>query len=390
MKQIRTRIAFALLVCLSILPAVKAQEKTAPTGVVLKITFLKSVPPAFQSVPAKDSDLSGAWYARFGQVNGWELPAGQLPVRAVKIISRLETDASARIVVSVLTGQKLHEKEESVATFALRENENIVVDQLKQFGVEPFTIALTRIAPTVADLPAIVNETNSLTIISVEPNFSTLPTFKLRIRNSSNKSVKALSFEVAAAGRTMFTGMPQGIEAKALIAPDEIAEINVPSARKSVKTAEGDKVEPLPNQTIFIHSAVFDDQSFEGNSRKASEFLAFSTGRKLQLKRVLALLDKTSEIEKPLKWLETEIANLPVNPEDAAFKELTDKFPDFNEKERNNLRIGVEVAMQGVKKSALDELAQFKKTDQSIESKTEKDWISALKQRYQEWLLSLR
>jgi hypothetical protein len=392
MKNLKMQTVLALFVCLSFLLVVKAQEKIAnvPTGLALKITFLKTSPPAFQSIGAKDSKANWSWYSRFGQINGWQLSPGQLPVKAVKIVSQLENDNSAKIIVSVITGQKLHEKEDPVAELRLRENESAVVNELKQFGVEPFVIDLARVTPSVADLPAIINKTNSLSIVSIEPVFSTLPSFKVRIQNLSNKNVKALFTEVTVEGRTAFTGMPQGREAEALIDAGETYDLIMRNAQKSVKTDHGYKTELQQNQTLFIRSAIFDDGSFEGDARPAAQFRSFVLGRKLQLKAIIRLLDEALTSEKSLKQLETEITNLPVQPDQAAFKTLTDVFPGFSEKEKSDLRTGVEIAMQGVKKSTLDELMHFQRTELPGDLKTQQNLLKTIKERYQEWLSNLK
>ncbi len=102
-----------------------------------------------------------------------------------------------KVRVSVFTGEKFHDKEVFVADLEIREDERKSVKELTEFGVEPFELAVVRDIPTVASLPTIVNKTASLQV-AVEPNFSLLPNFKMKLLNNSNKAVVAFAFEMVA------------------------------------------------------------------------------------------------------------------------------------------------------------------------------------------------
>lgn len=377
------------VLAVNIIIAQEKREAAAPSGFVLKVTYLKNAPSAFQNVSPKDAETKGAWYARFGRLADW-LPAnGQLPVRAVKITSRYENESAFRVNVSVFTGERLHEKEEFVATFLLRENETIVVKELKAFGVEPFEIAVVRLMPAAANLPTVENKTDSLPVIGIEPNYSTLPSFKVRIQNLSNKSVSAFTQEVQIAGRRMLSSMPQGREGRALIAPGAVYELILTGASRTIKTADGEKPEAQSNQTFVIRAVVFEDGTFEGDAIEAARFRGFTLGRKLQLEQIIERFNKALQgKENLLEQISAEISSLNVKPDQAAFDGLLKEFPDFTETERAGLQISVEVAMQSVKKDTLDEIALRLKSKTSDEN-APRAWLNAMKERYQSWLARL-
>ena len=103
-----------------------AQQKTdsSPSGFVLQIVFVPGVAPAYQNVSRSQSTPGRAWYARFNQVKGWQLPPGADPVRAVNIVHFFRGE-TATVNVSVMRGKKFHDAEEMVATNEVSENQTM-------------------------------------------------------------------------------------------------------------------------------------------------------------------------------------------------------------------------------------------------------------------------
>src|SRR6266851_7028632 len=116
-----------------------------PTNLVVEVYYYPNEPPAYMVVAPVNSPPGGSWFGRFQQLPGWQVPAGALPVTAVDIKTLL-TGNDVRVSISVFMGG-LHEQEKSVAVYSLREGEKLRVRELAQFGVEPFELALVRVAP---------------------------------------------------------------------------------------------------------------------------------------------------------------------------------------------------------------------------------------------------
>jgi hypothetical protein len=109
----RTLTILCLLISLSNSVSAQSQGQTrpVPTNLALEVHYFKATPPAYQTVPAVNSKPSGsgAWYARFGRVENWQIRAGELPIRAVNVVSQLDCE-TVKLRVSVFRGLKFHDR----------------------------------------------------------------------------------------------------------------------------------------------------------------------------------------------------------------------------------------------------------------------------------------
>lgn len=385
-KQLLSISAILILANMFVLFAV-AQDKskaTVPHNLVLEINYFKGRPIARQTLPASGAKSGGAWYSLFRRIPDFQPSAGNLLVRAVNIIPQME-DETAKIRVSVFTGKKFHDKEEFVADYSIRENEKAVVKELTRFGVEPFEIAVVRIAPTVADLPTVISNFDSIKVL-VEPNYSTLPTFKVSVLNNSNKAVSAFAFQTKAGNRMMISGMPQGNQSRPLIASGETYERILPNSLQESKNASAQDAETLPNLTLVILTVVFEDGSYEGNPQEAARFLAFSLGRKLLLERAVPVWRKASSDKSEISVLDKlikQISGLSEEVDETAYAELTNKFPMLGEKEKNDLRISAQIALKGNKRDMIAEIQEMRKNQNA---ELPGVLLADAGQKYQDWL----
>lgn len=364
-----------------------ASENSKPTGLTIEITYHKENKPAYLAVPETDDEkVKSAWFSHFERVPNWQLPAGSLPVRAVNFVSRCEGDA-VKVDISVITGQKLHEKEESVAALTMRENDKIIVKELLKFGVEPFELSVVRVTPSVTVLPSVNNKSRSLTVASLEPNYSTLPSYKLMLANNSGKAVSALTFNVTVNGFFILSGMPQGDDGNPLIEPGGVFEKMIPNASKPNRLSEGQIVPVVPNQVITISAVVFEDGTYEGDQLEAARFLAFTLGRKLQIKRIIDLLKQVGGKEFDLAEINRQANDLSIATDETEFDKFTGKFPNLSDKEISQLRTSVEVALQGTKRRFLDEIGVS--LNEISETKPSRNWFAVNLERYSNWLARL-
>ncbi|HEY0005643.1 MAG TPA: hypothetical protein VGB17_12605 [Pyrinomonadaceae bacterium] len=396
MKSVlRLTLAASLSLLLShLVAAQQRQPAPAPTGLALEVSSYKGLPPSYINVPGPDAKPMGAWYARFRRVAGWQPPAGALPVQAVDIKSRLEGDG-VRVIVTVLSGQRFHEKEEMVGTFLVQPDEKLSVSDLARFGVEPFEIAVVRLDPLMIPLPVIVNNTKSIEVSSIEPDNSALPAYRLRLRNLSDKNVLALSINGLAGDKTRWSTLPQGQEGQPLIAPGEIYVRKHPAAFSTQNTPVGFAPGQPPEQTILINAVVFEDGTFEGDAGRAAEFLCFQKGRKIQIARIAALLRMTMEAsaedsQVTLDQLSLAISSLTNELRPEAAEGLLQQFSYLDAKRRAQLKDCIEIAMHGTKKELLDEIEAFRrKQGQTPDAKAVQAWLQATKEKYQRWLARL-
>jgi hypothetical protein len=168
------------------------QDVPGPTRLALEVTYYQGRKPAYETVPGPDSKPSGAWFGLFGRIASWQPPAGAEPIEAVRVISRVEGDA-VRVIVSTLSGSKALENEQRVGTYLIRETEKISIDDLKQFGIEPFQIKLVRVNPNIPPVPPVILKgVESVVVINSMAKETTLPSYSDILRSQSNKNIVGL------------------------------------------------------------------------------------------------------------------------------------------------------------------------------------------------------
>ncbi len=374
-------------------PATNGQQNSVePTLLALEVFSYANEPPAYQAVPSVASSPSGAWYARFRLVRRWTPPSDSPPVRAVNIRSVLVGD-SVRIWISVFLGE-LHEQEKDVTSYSLHEGEKITVQKLAQFGVEPFDIAVVRLAPGAVDIPQVKSKAKSVEFVAIKPVFSTLPSYQVAVRNLSSKNISALRIQVMQAGRTQITSMPQGREADPLILVGGIYEFTEQIATRASATPGGYTPVTLPNQVIEISTAVFEDGSFEGEIESAITFRAFVKGRKIQLGRVVELFQKALEDDRSepinsFELLKSDVAALNLEADSVAVQAVLSEFPNPARKTEPQLKTMIEIAMKGIREDVLNNLQQFRLRNPKLDPLSFHTWFAASKQRYETWLSRL-
>jgi hypothetical protein len=394
MKTLRVFIlAIFLAVFLSADSIYGRQKQSAdePTGLALEVIFYKDAPPAYQSVPPPDSNFKGAWFARFRRVANYQQPQGSLPVRAVNIVSRKEDDA-VRVNLSVFVGVKFHDKEEQVATYLIRENEKVITNELTGFGVEPFEIAAVRVPQSISNTPSVINRTESIVIEGIEENKSTLPSYKLSLRNASSKHVVALQIDVLVDGKARLLSQPTGKEGQPLIKAGGDLLTVVSGVEEAVLVRHGYAPDSPRGQEILIGTAVFDDGSYEGDAQIAAHIRTRMAAQRVQLTQIVRILDNFKEPGEAkdttaLEALKQQVSALKDDVEMAVIEEIAKGFPQLNLAEKEALRPRFQSAMHYIKKGLLDEIDQFDKVQKAFPDRNDfRTWLSAIKMRYKQWL----
>lgn len=381
MKLKRLVILVASIVCLfGTTSAQQPQTRPAATGLALEVTYFEGRPPAYQPVLGVNMPRRGSWYALFGRVADWQLPAGAQPIDAVRLVPYLEGDR-VRITVSVLRGEKFQDSEDSVASYVLRENERLTLVALQDFGVVPFKIKVIRLAPQTSEFPAIVNNTKSLEVVGIEPVVSTFAVYKLTLHNLSDRNISALQVNTVRDGKIKLSGMPQGAEGEALIKSGDYFALKQPMSTAPQPTPGGYAPESLPAQQIVIVSLMFEDGTYEGEAKPAATYRGFALGRKTELERVVPVLENALAESVSPADLRTRLSTLSVEVEESDLANLVAAFPDIK---RERLQSPLEVSMHGIRRELLDELKQF---DQSQRSPGDFQlWLIGTRDRYSKWL----
>lgn len=342
------------------LTATGQSNPSQPTHLALEVNFYSGEPPSYVTVPPANSRPGGCWYARFKRVPNWSPPAASETVRAVNIQGILAGDL-VRVSVSVFLGAKFDE-ERQLAVHPLHEGERITLRELTEFGIEPFEIALVRVASVPVGLPQFVSKVKSIELVTIQTTLSTLPTYQLALRNLSTKNVSALVIKVRQGDRILLQGMPQGNEGRPLLVANGVSELIVPAATNASATPAGYQPATATDQTLEITQVAFDDGSVEGEPGPATHYALLVKARKIQLGKVIdlfqtALQDDSSDTLRALERFEEKMAVLDPSG--------------------------------GVRTGVLAEIQQFRAHNPILDSRTYCKWLVVSKQRYEDWLARL-
>lgn len=386
----KLKVGSVLCVLLLLACGVRGQEPSGPTYLTLEVYPDKTRPPAYVPVSRNPSSRSGTWFARFRKLPGW--PADEeLPVYAVDIRPMLVGDV-VRVSVTLFLGKR-HEEEKEIAVYTLRRDEKISVNELARFGVEPFEIVLRSVTPPMANIPRVISKARSIELVSIEPNLSTLASFKLALRNLSSKNASALFVRVMRGAETRISHMPHRKDGQPLILAGDVHQI-LERAEIVVAERPGGYEPSYPEgQTIEISTAVFEDGSFEGDVDDAAQFRAFVKGRKLQLTQVLDILQVALNDEsKPsavLASLRRSGSSLGLKADVNSLRELATEFANSPLKPKRDLKSAVEVAMNGVRRDLLDAIEQFMMKNPNPDFKDLRAWLVETKRLHETWLARL-
>lgn len=380
-----------LVLVLITLTSTSVAQETSPdspsrpvrSALKLEVNYSPSIPPTFIEVHRAGSTPSWIWVTRFVRVPGWQLPDGELPVRAVRL-EPLFNGETTDVRITVMRGAKtLAEQEQLVTNVHLEVGERRSITQLKQFGVEPFVIAVNNTPTMLPPEPVFDIRVNAIEIAGVERRAVPLPSYRLKFRNLTGKSINALRVEVVHG----YSGLFQGEEGKPLIEPGGMSELTLPVS-KTVEIAGRTIVGSSNVNKIVITSAVFADGTHDGDDGPACAFHSMSVGRARWLRTVIPLLEQQA--------LEVN-TDAPSGAAQLKEKLLALKF-DVSEPVQTRVSISGSECAQNTAGVELTEQAQrqtfVRELDQIISTRPAPPvnfsvWLENTKARYTAWLLRL-
>ncbi len=333
-------------------------QKPEPSGLILEVTFAdKNLPHS--NIVARTDKPSGVWFARFPRLPEVEktLKKSDL-VRAIDLFCKNE-NGSIKLEVSVYTGERYFDDKILVASYSLNLNDEVSVKELEKFGVKPIKIAVVKVAPTVASLPTVVNETESLQVI-IEPNYSTLPTFKYKIINNSGKSVKALHLQTRFGKSALITGTPRNLDGRDLIGVGEIYENTL--SNDYLKYSESGLIKPDDNldYTFNIIAAVFGDGSYEGDRTNAGTILGYYQSEQIYLKRTIPILYELLG-ENDLDKISLELSGINTKVNNSELQNLSSKYPDIFSEDNPKSLMYIQSSVNNYKRRLIIEFNQIKR-----------------------------
>jgi hypothetical protein len=395
MRVFRSLAPIWLFAALPFTAGAQGTQNTQPTDLVVEIKNPNGSAPVFLPAAPTHGKRSSMWTPRFERVPGFEPEPGTLPVRAVNFASSVEGDA-ARVIVSLHLGVRYFEKEVQVGSYLLREGDSAVVRELASFGVVPFEITAVRPKITAPPLPSVTTRTSSLEVIGIEATKSTIPAYKLSLRNVSSKNIAAIQVSVFEGPRLRLTGSPRGNEGLPLIPAGAILETNVLGAKDTTMTRFGYEPASPPFQTVVVSSLVFEDGSYEGDPAAALRISARIAGERIQVKRAITALKQTLETPRltasdAIATLTRLVSSLSDEVPSGVANKLTDGLAGRGATETLASLTGtIQSAMHYVKKNLLAEVQAFQTLSQKAPDEAQfHAWLTALFDRYEKWRLRL-
>ena len=368
------------------------QDVSPPTRLALEVTFYPGRNPAYSTVPGPDSKPSGAWYALFARVPSWQPPAGAQPIEAVRVVSRVEGDGVS-VTVSTLSGRKALENEQQVGTYLIRETEKISIDDLKRFGIEPFQIKLIRVNPNIPPVPPVVLKgVESVVVLNSMPKETTLPSYRIILRNQSNKNIVGLGVDVVVGGRVELSSRPRGIDGQPLIPAGKEYWLTVAAPNRAQPTADGYVPTSPSDQQIQIKSAVFDDGTYEGDAESAANIKGYRAGEKMMLAKLIPLLESAlksanGDLIEALRNLESQVSSVGSDADPQIVQTLASEFPQARDARRREIKMTTEVTATTIKGTLLKEIHTLQ--NESLNSDLYRAWLTKTSERYEKWLARL-
>ena len=303
------------------------------------------------------------------------------PLTRVRVRATREGDA-VRIKVAVVfddsqpadaPGPKYGPKEQALATYLAREGETVGVEEFKRYGFVPLVLRVVKAQPEPAPAsltvaPLIVNDLESVEVVSFVPENSPLNSYRLTLRNVSSKDIVALDlYDASPNGRSSQTS--QGTPERPLMRPGAVYEtsfhINTGGGRM---TPQGFVPEPERQRAVVVGTVMFGDGSYEGEVETAADIAARDRGRRIQLARAVALVQKILDAPAldaaAFKELKAQVASMRIDVDPAVVEELLARFPKLPaQRGRGNLAAMV---MNGLKQGREEVTYRIKDAEAAV------------------------
>jgi hypothetical protein len=328
------------------------------------------------------------WFAPARRIEGWQRPAHVPPVQAVQIAARPGEGDTLHVTVSVKLGERFLDEDRAVATFIAREGDALVPEGLREFGVVPFSLKIVRARAEANAPPYVETAVASLELLAVETAAKPPHSFNLRLRNHTAKTVAAVELIYVPWQGMRSEHWRRQPREEPLAAPGTVFELNVFATRGGEMLADG--FAPGGLREVRINSVVFADGTFEGDERGAVWVNALRRGRKLQLGRVLPLVERAlaaPESDAGLEEFKTRVAALGETVALAELDALLPRFARLGAETKERMRHAYEFSLHNVKLELLNSLRKFEeeRRDQP-EPPARKTWFEGVKGDYEKQL----
>ena len=281
-------------------------------------------------------------------------------------------------------------KEVNIATYRLRQNESVSVNEVAQYGFKPLVLKIVRIKvappfviPPLNELPKVENHLQSVEIFGLERGDSA-DQYLLTLRNTSSRNVTDVEISMPTGGILHEWSSPD----KPLIPAGAKYQTNISAQSQGRKTKDGFEPDPIQPKGV-ISAALFDDGNYEGDFVSAATMEARRRGRQLIRKRIIALLEKVLSSDGAastitLQGVEDAIYSLDAKADAATIEQITRHYPPLEDR--------VQCLEQGVKDSLVagkyDLIGKFKEYQERTSAGVDDlhAWLKSTKEHFESLL----
>lgn len=260
-----------------------------------------------------------------------------------------------------------------LGNYLVRLDETIVLEEMKQFGLQPFTIKVVNAqlphpdAPAVSKVPSL-----QISVVSEDRQF-----FHLVIRNMSAQAVTSLVVK-----RSTPDGASSATTEYPVIAPGGAHEVSFGGGALSCPPPDSAAAEDVPCP-IVLEAALFADGTYGGDPEAAANLEAGPLAAKMRRQQLRDLIrntvyDSALSDDAKIAQLRSEIAKLPEELDQASMDQIQSRYPNLSDAARNRIRVSMRGSCAMENQMALDRLKQFEDSSskQSGNAKSLAQWLS--------------
>ncbi len=298
-----------------------------------------------------------------------------------------ELDGDAVVITASVTFGALNETDPSlslqgnlqqgIGKYELHLNESIVLRDMEQFGLQPWTIKIVNAQlPPPASLPGL----NKVPSIQPEIVGKDREGYRIALHNLSSRAVTAFVVETTFSHNNSYS--EEGNDHDPLIAPGASHEFHLFCDALAFATSSGIAPDPAPC-ALVLEAALFADGSYEGDASAAAALAARPIADEFQSRRVHELLghilaDSALEDAAKLALIHSELPKLSEQADPAILEQIRLRFPGLPSTAWSSVSASIQSALAVEKQKALRGLKDFENLpEQGSSSRSLAEWWSA-------------
>jgi hypothetical protein len=243
-----------------------------------------------------------------------------------------------------------HPKQD-IGTYSLHPNESVVLQEMEQFGLQPWTIKIVNAQlPTSIGLPTI----NEVPSIQSKILGQDRQGYTIALHNLSSRAVAAILFETTLDHNS--NHMEFSCRAP-LIAPNESHEFRL------FCDTSASAVDQSPCAFI-LKAALFADGSYEGDTTAAASLAIPQIAKEIQRRHLNALMDniladRSQDDAAKLARIRSELSKLYEKPDPAILEQIQLRFPGLPRTALDSVSSQITASLSGEKQVTLHNLESF-------------------------------